>query len=178
VQPFFVAFFGGRVFNSDVPNQRAEGMKFVGAWCPSEVTDAVESWIAREKKDARRRVNRSDFLLEAAMEKLARSGIAVAEEKGFRTGEVRATTAAAGAGLGKFPERDGEREAAAVSCNDAQGVAEAAARAAALSAFPLAPPSPVADAPAPPPATGSGRATAAYRPPSKRSRSGGKRRKS
>jgi hypothetical protein len=92
-------FFAGWVFNSDVPNQRAAGMKFIGAWCPEDVTQAIESWIDREKRVSRRRVNRSDFLLEAVMEKLEAERIPVSPEKGFRTGEARGVGVSSEEGL-------------------------------------------------------------------------------
>ena len=62
-------------------------MKFIGAWCPDEMVDAVEVWIKREKKT--RRVNRTDFLVEAARAMLIREGIPIPEE--IRTGENRET---------------------------------------------------------------------------------------
>lgn len=58
----------------------------MGAWCPDEMVSAVETWITREKR--KRRVNRSDFLVEAARELLVREGIPIGEV--MRTGEQRA----------------------------------------------------------------------------------------
>jgi hypothetical protein len=77
------------VLNSVVPNQRAEGMSYIGAWCPDELVGAIEKWISREKK--KRRVNRTDFLLEAAKEKLVLEKIPVADEgsSAFRSGHQR-----------------------------------------------------------------------------------------
>lgn len=69
-------------------------MKYVGVWCPEALIDAVEAWIKREKRAKFRRVNRSDFLLEAIMEKLQREAIPVESEAALHTGEKRVSRGA------------------------------------------------------------------------------------
>lgn len=71
-----------------MPNKRSPDMKFVGAWCPNELIDAVEVWIDREKTKGRR-VNRSDFIVEAATALLKKREIAINPKVAFRTGETR-----------------------------------------------------------------------------------------
>ena len=64
-------------------------MKCISAWVPDELLAAMEVWIAREKQATRRRVNRTDFLLQAALEKLQLDGIPIESDSALRTGESR-----------------------------------------------------------------------------------------
>lgn len=67
----------------DMPNQRAKNMKFIGAWVPLEVADAVHLWT--KKQSSERRACQSDFLVEAFKEKLDAEGIPIMGQP-FRSG--------------------------------------------------------------------------------------------
>ncbi len=62
-------------------------MTYIGAWCPEELVKGIEVWIKNEKN--KRRVNRTDFLIEAATEKLRNNDIPIESLAAHRTGENR-----------------------------------------------------------------------------------------
>lgn len=77
-----------------MPNKRSAGLRSIGAWCQPQLLEAIERWIAREKVTKLRRVNRSDFLLEAILEKLQRESIPIETEVALRAGQQRQAEAA------------------------------------------------------------------------------------